>query len=208
MDLIGEGNLGLVEAIQRFDFAKSRRLTTYAKYWILKTIAAAAAEKTKVVSMSASTAQKMERIKQAFSDLFHQGTEPTAKEIARAVGLPAKQVAELLTLMQEPVSLDQHREDEDPLVVVLEGPPLLLSTEMASSALLADVIQMMETVLTEEEQQVIERRFGLYDGIVYSYHDIARNLFRRTGQRADERIRQLERSAFKKLRAAFEREEA
>ncbi len=85
---------------------------------------------------------------------------------------------------------------------------MLLSAEMAPSALLADVIQMMATALTEDEQQVIERRFGLYDGIVYSYHDIARDLFRRTGQRADGRIRQLERSAFEKLRAAFEREEA
>ncbi len=119
MDLVGEGNLGLVEAIRRFDFAKSRRLTTYAKYWILKTIAAAAAEKTKVVSMSASTAQKIERIRQVISDGLHQGTELTAKEIAGVVGLSAKQVAELLTLMQEPVSLDQHREDEDPLVAAL-----------------------------------------------------------------------------------------
>lgn len=209
MDLIAEGNVGLMEAVERFDFSLSLRLSTYAKYWILKYISAAAAEQTKAFSMPASTAQKMEQIARAVSDLLNQGwaTEPATKEIAKRVGISTEQVVELLTLMQEPSSLEWlfAGEDEDtPLSDLIEAPPLLLSTEMEPPSFLGDVITMMRRVLTEDEHEVIERRFGLFDGIVYSYHDIARDMFQREGKRADERIKQLERSALEKLRTAFD----
>lgn len=211
MDLIAEGNLGLMEAVERFDFSLSLRLSTYAKYWILKYISAAAAEQTKTFSMPASTAQKMERITQAVSALLNQGwaTEPATKEIAKRAGLSTGQVVELLTFMQEPSSLEWQYagEDENTLLSdLIEGPPLLLSTEVEPPPFLTDVIAMMHRVLTEDEREVVERRFGLFDGIVYSYHDIARDLFNREGKRADERIKQLERSAFEKLRTAFDGE--
>lgn len=209
MELIAEGNVGLMEAVERFDFSLSLRLSTYAKYWILKYISAAAAEQTKAFSMPVSTAQKMERVARAVSALLNQGwaTEPATKEIAKRVGLSTEQVVELLTFMQEPSSLEwQHAgKDEDTFLSdLIEGPPLLLSTEVEPSSFLTDVIAMMRRVLTEDEREVVERRFGLFDGIVYSYHDIARDLFNREGKRADERIKQLERSAFEKLRTAFD----
>jgi RNA polymerase primary sigma factor len=211
MDLIQEGNLGLLESIQRFDFTKSNsaRLSTYATYRIFHAIGRAVAERGKIIHTPYSTAQRMQEIEKVVWEFVEQGVEPTTKSIAERVSLTVEQVAELLALMQEPLSLYQEDEEHDSLSDVIVAPPLLLSNEVATPSLLADVAQMISSVLSADELRVIEHRYGLTDeGIIYDYHEIAAKVYGRTGKRADERIRQLERSGLAKLRAAFDREEA
>lgn len=208
IDLISEGNIGLLEAIERFDFSKAQRLSTYAKYRILQKISRALAERASLIHTPTSTAQKMERIGRVVSEFLGRGVEPTTKEIAARTNLPLEQVVELLTLMQEPLSINQRQGEDDPLAEVIEAPALLLSSEASAPEAFRDVIQVMGQILTQPERQVIELRFGLHDGVIYDYTEIAEKLFSRRGERVGERIRQLERSALGKLRTAFEREES
>jgi RNA polymerase primary sigma factor len=208
IDLIAEGNIGLLEAIERFDFSKAKRLSTYAKFRVLQKISHALAERTRLIRTPTSAAQEMGHIGRVLSEFLSRGVEPTTQEIATHTGLPFERVVELLTLMQEPLSIDRPQGEDDPLVEALEAPPLLLSSEAATPSQLADVVQMMAQILTEPERQVLELRFGLLDGVTYDHTEIAEKLFNRRRGRVGERIRQLEHSALEKLRAAFDREEA
>ena len=209
MDLIQEGNLGLIAAIERFDGTKSNRLSTYAKYRIVQAIGRSVAERGKAIHTPYSTAQRIQAIERAVSEFLHQGIEPTTSKIAERIGLSVEQSMELLALMQEPISLEQQEGERDPFTDVVEAPPLFLSNEVLSPSLMTDVTQMIDDVLTEDERQVIKHLFGLtQEGIVYDYHEIASKLYHRTGPRVDVRIRQLERHALAKLRAACNNGEA
>jgi RNA polymerase primary sigma factor len=207
MDLIQEGNLGLYDAIQKFDLTKKNRYGTYAKFYIFKRLVLAVAERAPLIRTPYDAVQSMQKIGKAVSEFIDQGANPTSDMIAQRIGLPVEQVAELLVVMQEPLSLDLSGDDYDPLSEVIAAPPLLLLDAVSSPSLLSDVSQMMSKVLTEAERQVIELRFGLTEeGIVYDYHEIAKKVYHRTHPRADERIKQLERSALGKLRGAFDEE--
>jgi RNA polymerase primary sigma factor len=207
MDLLQEGNLGLYDTINLFDLSKKTRFATFAKFHVLKRIGRAIAERAPLIHTPYSTAQNMQKIERAVSEFMDQGINPTTAMIAKRVELSVEHVAELLILLQEPLSLNQQEEDHDPLATMIAAPPLVLSNEVSSPSLLIDVKEMISEVLTEDEQQIIELRFGLDgEGIIYDYHEIAEKLYYRTGSRADERIRQLERSALAKLRSAFEKE--
>ena len=208
LDLIQEGNLGLIEAIKRFDFSKAKRLSTYAKYWIVASISRAVTERGGSMRLPSYIGERMQKIQRASSELLLQEKEPTPEGLAERLDLPIDQVVEVLDLMQKPLSLHQSLEDQDAIGELIAAPPLFLTTEITSPSLLADVKQMIGEVLTPKQRVVLEARFGLNDGIVYEYHEIAARFFHRTDERADSSIRQLEKSALARLRAAFDEQEA
>ncbi|MBA2678652.1 MAG: RNA polymerase sigma factor RpoD/SigA [Ktedonobacteraceae bacterium] len=206
LDLIQEGNLGLIEAIKRFDFSKAKRLSTYAKYWIVASISRAVTERGGSMHLPSYIGERMQKIQRVSSELLLQEREPTPERLAEHLGLPIDQVVEVLDLMQKPLSLQGGH---DAISEHVAAPSLFLTTEITSPALLADVKQMISTILTPKQRLVIEARFGLNDeGIVYEYHEIAARFFHRTDERADSSIRQLEKSALARLRAAFDEQEA
>jgi len=210
LDLIQEGNLGLIEAITRFNFSKAKRLSTYAKYWIVASISRAVTERGGSMHLPSYIGERMQKIQRASSELLLQEREPTPERLAERLSLPIDQVVEVLDLMQKPLSLhqSQSRGDHDAIGERIAAPPLFLTTEITSPSLLADVKHMISTVLTPKQRLVLEARFGLNDGIVYEYHEIAARFFGRTDERADSSIRQLEKSALARLRAAFDEQEA
>lgn len=204
MDLIQEGNLGLYDALEKFDLAKRVRFATYAKFRVVKRIAIAV--RAKQISMPYSTAQRIQEIEQAISALLEQGHEPTPEKIAHRVELQVEQVTELLDFIQEPLFLHQRTGEHDALVEMLTDAPLILSNEVEeiSPSLLADITSVIDTVLTKDERLVITHLFGLnQEGIVYDYHEIAAKCYGRGGPRVDVRIRQIEQNALKKIRAAL-----
>lgn len=208
LDLIQEGNLGLLEAIKHYNSSKAskeKRLSTYAKYWIISSIQRALAGHGTLIHAPYRTGEKLQVMREAiavFED--QQGIEPTAATLAERLGWPLDEVMELLTLMQKPLSLSQMEGGYD-----MQTAPLFLTNDLLSPSLLADVRAMIGVVLTPKERLVIEHRFGLTeDGIVYEYREIAEKVFHRSGPRADEPVRQLEKSALKKLRLAFDGKEA
>lgn len=208
MDLIQEGNLGLYDAMAKFDLSKGTRFTTYAKFHVVKRLGRAIAVRAKHLSMPYSTAQRVQQIEQAISALLERGAEPTPEKIAQHVGLLVEQVTELLDFIQEPLSFSQKTGEHDALIERLADPPLILSNEASeaiSPSLLAEITTVIDTALTKDERLVITHLFGLNEqGIVYDYHEIAARCYGRSGPRVDVRIRQIEQSALKKLRAAFE----
>jgi RNA polymerase primary sigma factor len=208
MDLIQEGNLGLHEAIQRFDFTKSTRLSTYAKYKIVQAISRAVAEQGTLIHTPYATAQRMQKIDRVLSTLIEQDIEPTPGRIAASTGLSVEQVRELRVLMQQPVSLERAGKKHAHHPLLVAAPPLVLSNTVSLPSRLPDVQQIMRQVLTPIECQVIEHRFGLSEGTISSYWEIAEQLFHRHDARADDYVRQIEKRAIRKLQAAFAREEA
>jgi RNA polymerase primary sigma factor len=207
LDLIQEGNLGLIEAIKRFDFSKAKRLSTYAKYWIVASINRAVTERGGSMHLPSYIGERMQKIQRVSSELLLQEKEPTPERLAERLDLPIDHVVEVLDLMQKPLSLHPSKGDHD-AIGEFAAPPLFLTTEITSPSLLADVKQMIGEVLTPKQRLVLEARFGLNDGIVYEYHEIAARFFGRTDERADSSIRQLEKSALARLRAAFDEQEA
>jgi RNA polymerase primary sigma factor len=209
LDLIQEGNLGLLKAIRRFDSSKTQRLSTYAKYWILSSIQRPLAGHGTLVHAPFRTGERLQEMKEVIATFEDQGIEPTPTKIAAHLTWPIDQVMELLDLMQKPLSLSRAEGDHGALAERIVAPSMFLSNDITSSTQLADVRAMISEMLTPKERLVIEHRFGLTEeGIVYEYGEIAAKCFQRTGPRADEAVRQLEKSALMKLRRAFEEQEA
>lgn len=207
-ELIQEGNLGLMEAIIRFDQTRARRLSTYAKFWIHKKISQMVIERSKLIHLPSRTAQQLALIKQTLADCWEQGIDPGTRELAQRTHLSVARVVELLTLLHDPVSLQRPHVDIGSLADTIEAPPLLLAHEPAEWSWAKEKVMEVIGHLTSTEQHVIKLRLGLEDGVVYDdYHEIARKVFNRSGKRADERIRQLEKSAIRKLRVALEHRE-
>lgn len=235
LDLIAEGNTGLLEAIKRFDIQKRNRFATYAKFWVLQKIARAIAYQGKTIRTPESAETKMQNIQKQVEEALQLGFEPTVEYLARQTGIPDEEVVEWLTLMQEPMSLSQSNSAYDPLSEVIHAPALILSSESSPPpAIFADVVHLMDRVLSDPERQVIGWLYGLTDGICYSHEEVTekmllsgqvkKRVFRNPEARAQrvrnphpkpseqsrkhiERVRQLEREALKKIRLATEKGE-
>lgn len=209
LDLIQEGNLGLFEAITRFNPSKAKRLSTYAKYWILYAIQRAVANHGTLLHAPVRTGERLQAVREVIAQFKVQGSEPTPIRIAQSLNWPLDQVIELLDLMQKPLDLYRTEEGHGMLAERIAAPPMFLSNEVTSPEGLADVRAMIATVLTSRQRLVIENRFGLNDnGVVYDYREIAALFFQRTDARADVSIREIEKNALARLRAAFDGMEA